>query len=135
MDKILRFLLKHCSFLYKEYGYKFTDSRVSDSFGGDAFLALSSDSLKVRFCLDRGQLFFDFQSKHKNGSNSWYSIDIVRQLVTKEESYFSLMDKENAIFLKRNIDKIHELFSNQQIKETTKELNKLKRIRSKKLFG
>jgi hypothetical protein len=132
MDDILKFILAYCSFLYKDWGFKFIDSEVSKSFGGDSFLVLAINGLQVRFVRDRGQLFFDFKP---DNTKVWYSIDLMRELINEEGEFHSLMDEENAIFLRDNFKKILNLFSSENLSETEKRLDELKVIRSKKLFG
>lgn len=132
MNEILKYILAYCSYLYNDYGFIFTDSEVASSFGGDALLIMESDTLKMRFISDRSQLFLDVSAVSKN--SEWYSIDLIRQMITGETDYFSLLDENNAKFLRNNIDKIIECFDKNNINNTTKELKKLKLIRNKKLF-
>jgi hypothetical protein len=135
MDKILSFLLSHCSFLYKRYHLTFTDSMVSDSFGGDGYLVLESRNLRLRITCDRGQLFLDFQPKPEHRRRSWFSLDIVRKFLTSEEEYYSLLDSENATFLKSNYERIEEVFLPSNVEGSIRELRKLERMRAKHLFG
>lgn len=132
MDDILKFLLKNCSYLYNSFGFRFVDSKVSDSFGGDALLVLANDSVQVRFVRDRGQLFFDLQPK---GFKNWYSIDLIRAMVGNQEVFKSVMDEDNAIFLKSNFKAILNSFSQGRTKGTIEKLEKLKKVRSRQLFG
>lgn len=137
MDEILKFLLTRYSFLYNKYKFKFIDSEVSESFG-NAYLTLTSGGINICFVRDKGQIFLEFQSKFvKNPKSpySWYSIDLIKQLITHETECSSLMDENNAKFLENNIETIFKLFSTSRLKETLKELNKLAKIRSEKLFG
>jgi hypothetical protein len=92
MDEILEFLLRHCSFLYKDLGFRFVDSQCSKSFGGDAFLILASDKVRFRFVRDRGQLFADFQEPTSGAKAEWFSIDIVRKHLTGESDYKAEMN-------------------------------------------
>jgi len=136
MKEILEFLMKHCSFLYEKYGFRFTDSAISESFD-NAALTLSIRELTIRFLREKGKLYLDFQSNlyGKKNAQSWYSMDIVRQLITGEKDYHSIMDAENASFLMNNIGVIIELFSQKNVKETIAKIKKLEGIRAKVLFG
>ncbi len=135
MDEILKYLVSHCSFLYERNRYRFVDSYVSDAFGGDSFLVLASETMQIRFVRDRGQLFLDYRSAQQEGNESWYSIDVVRQLMTGKNECHSLMNEENAHFLKANLDEIERLFSEANLKETLRRLKKLEKEISKNLFG
>jgi len=135
MDEILEFLLKHGSFLYKEKGCKFVDSRCSNSFGGDALLVLASDKIRFRLVRDRSQLFADFQEVDPLSDDEWFSIDIVRKHLTGELEYQSEMTPENAKFVRENFEEIESLFDPTCLTVTRKQLHKLEAERAKKLFG
>ena len=124
MDEILAFLLNRASFLYKELGFRFVDSRYSTSFGGD--------SLLVR---DRSQLFGDFQSAAPMPKDKWFSIDVVRHRLTGESECPSELDDENMTFLRNQIGEIEKLFVESNLASTCNELRKLEAERAKKLFG
>lgn len=134
MEEILRFLIKSCSFLFKTYHFKFTDSGVSESFG-DAYLVMSSTDVNIRFVSDKGKIFMDFQSRLlKKDYKSWYSFDIVRKYIYNEKKYFSIMDKENSLFLEQNFKKIIEIFNPVNVNNTINELKKIEKIRTNELF-
>lgn len=102
----------------------------SESFG-NAFLILEHENLRLRFIKDRDQLFLDFQSTTKNRKNEWFSIDIVKQLITDKIEPSSEMDSEKAEFLRTNLDEIQRLFSPTNIENTFKKLKELERERMK----
>ncbi|OWU65928.1 MAG: hypothetical protein CBB60_002165 [Armatimonadetes bacterium Cent15-Ar3] len=135
MDEILEFLLRHCSFLYKDLGCRFVDSQCSKSFGGDALLILASDKVRFRFVRDRGQLFADFQGPTAGTDDEWFSIDIVRKHLTGESEYHSEMNPENIAFLKERFSEIEGLFQPSSLTATRKQLHKLEAERAKRLFG
>lgn len=134
MDEILRFLLQHGSFLYKEFGFRFVDSQVSNAFGGDAFLILAKDTVRLRLVRDRGQLFADFQETPSNGKE-WFSIDIVRKYIAKEHEYFSELDSNNAKFLRERLPDIEAAFRPATFDKIRREFQKLEKERAKSLFG
>ena len=135
MDEILQYLLAHASFLYKEFGFRFVDSAVSDSFGGDAYLILANDKLRMRLVRDRDQLFADFQCSDSSGGKEWFSIDIVRRFLTGEREYFAELDASNARFLRERLRGIEEAFDPVVFDATQRELHRLEKERSKFLFG
>ncbi|NVM16748.1 MAG: hypothetical protein HWN80_03465 [Candidatus Lokiarchaeota archaeon] len=133
MEEILRYLMKHCSFLYSPNQFRFVDSGSSESFG-NAFLVLEHEGLRLQFVKDRGQIFLDFQPTSKNHKADWFSIDIVKQMVTGKIETSAEMDSKKAEFLKTNLDKIEQLFSIANIESTIKKLRELERARAKRLF-
>jgi len=134
MEEILRYLMKHCSFLYSPNRFRFVDSGSSESFG-NAFLVLEHEELRLQFVKDRDQIFLDFQPTSTNRKNDWFSIDIVKQLVTGNIEPSSEMDTAKAKFLKDNLDEIEQLFSTAKLEGTIKKLRELERARAKRLFG
>jgi len=135
MDELLQFLLQHGSFLYKEYGCKFIDSRVSKSFGGDAYLILATDKVRFRMVRDRAQLFGDFQKPGSTAEDEAFSIDIIRMHITGEADYNTSLNTKNAMFVKDHFRNIENMFDSGSFLETRKQLNYLKAERAKKLFG
>jgi hypothetical protein len=133
MEEILRYLMKHCSFLYSPNQFRFVDSGSSESFG-NAFLVLEHEELRLQFVKDRDQIFLDFQPTRKKHKSEWFSIDIVKQMVTGEIEPSAEMDSEKAKFLKTNLDEIEQLFSTANIEGTIKKLKELERARAKRLF-
>jgi hypothetical protein len=135
MDEILQFLLIHASFLYKEFGFRFVDSRVSSSFGGDAWLVLANETIRFRLVSDRNQLFGDFQPLTSDIKGEWFSVDIVRKHLTDENEYFSILDSNNADFLRARLADIQKLFEGETLNITKKSLHALEAKRAKHLFG
>jgi hypothetical protein len=135
MIEILRYIIEHCAFLLAPGGYRFIDSRVYDSFGGDAYLILSSDSLKLRFVRDRAQLFLDLQGPNGSAEEDWYSIDIVQRYFTGETRDTAELDAEYAAFLEANLSNIEQRFGSDSIGTTAKELSSLRKAQAKELFG
>ena len=135
MDEILEFLIKYCSEAYKKYVFKFTDSEVSSSFGGNAYIMLENDDLKLRFINDRGQLMLDFYSKFDKKRDNWYSIDLIRQLISGENKYYALLDENNGKFIQNNLREILVIFKKDAVEQTIAKLNLLRKKRAKEIFG
>lgn len=134
MDEILIFLVKYCSDIYKKHSFRFIDSGVSASFG-NAFIILENDNLKLRLISDRGQLFLDFHSNIDKNKDNWYSIDLVRQLITGENDYYSLLDENNGLFIEKNLEGVLQLFDKDVASQTIERLNSARRKRAEVLFG
>ena len=134
MKVILTFILNHCLYLFEKYGFRFVDSLYSNSFGGDAYVTLESDSMKMLFTYDRAQLLLEFAST-KTKKLRWYSIDIISQFITGKVEYSALLDDRYARFLANNMEKIVNAFSEENIERTLTELNKLAKETTKRMFG
>ncbi len=111
MTEILEFLVRYCAFLWSKGRYRITESEAAASFGGDAYLIVSSDKLRMRFVRDRGQLFLDFQEFAAAGKEDWYSIDLLYRIVMGERRESSILNEEYAAFLREFLDKIESLFA------------------------
>jgi hypothetical protein len=135
MHEILEFVVKYCSFLWRGARYRIIDSAVSSSFGGDAYLTISSDEVRIRFVRDRGQLFLDLQPANPD-KREWYSIDLVRRLITGERLDSAELDAGYANFLRDSFAEIESRFADpERFPSTEAELRKLKRKRSREMFG
>lgn len=132
MEKVLQYIKKNCSFLYSPYKFQIVESDSSESFG-NALVILEDENLRLQFVKDRDQLFLDFQPT--SNKKEWFSIDIVKQLVTGNIEPSAKMDSEKAEFLKNHLDQIKHLFSPKNLTNTIKKLKDLERARAKRLFG
>jgi hypothetical protein len=95
---------------------------------------LEKENLLIRVVKDRDQIFIDFQSLSKKGKLNWFSIDIVKQMITGKIEPSAEMNPRNIEFLKNNLDKIKQIFSKENTSETIKKLKKLESDRAKRLF-
>lgn len=134
MQTILNFILNHCLFLFDRNAFRFVDSICSKSFGGDAYITLESEDIKMRFVYDRAQLLLVFSSS-KSSKEKWFSIDLIAQLVTRQVHTTSLVDDYYAKFLVDNIGAISEAFSVANMESTVRKLTKLANERAKRMFG
>jgi hypothetical protein len=135
VHEILKFLVDHCSFLWTDGRYRIVDSDVSTSFGGDAFLIVTSDALRLRFVRDRGQLFLDVQDVGSAGRDDWYSLDLLWRLIKGERRNSAVLDEEYARFLRESLPSVESHFVSEHLPETTRTLHELKRARARELFG
>lgn len=129
MTEILQFLAGQLSFLYSKYGFRITDSMVSDSFGGDAYLVIEREELRIRLVRDRSQYFIELQSTQKSQSNSWFTVDLLRGLMGLPSDDNAFMTNENAQFLETHLDAILSEFRDSKI---TSRLNAEESKRSKR---
>lgn len=134
MRDLLEFLLLNCPLFFEGNRYRFVDSESSDSFGGNAYITLSGESVRIRLVRERGQLFADFQPIGLRGKKGWFSIDVVRRLIIDEQSWRSIMDRENAEFLREHLLDIERLFLEDEQGQTLIKLKRLEKLRAKEIF-
>lgn len=135
MRKILQFLATDGAFLYEEFDCRIVDSEYVASFGGTGSVKLTNDIVELKFWLDRDRLFMDFRGTSSQSKNSWFSMDIIRQLLTGEVTDKALMDHENVKFLQEHFERIQDCFTTQKLATTESTCTKLESQRSKRLFG
>jgi hypothetical protein len=68
-------------------------------------------------------------------SRDWYSIDLVRQLVTGEIQPSAVFDAQYSAFLHERRAAIYEAFSAQCRKDTLQKLARLEKDRERRMFG
>jgi hypothetical protein len=134
VNQILAYLDDHLPFLQAGGRYRITGSREGESFG-DAYVDLASEEVRLRMVRDRGQLFLDLQPVHA-GDGEWYSIDLIRRLLTGAAPRSSELDADYAAFIRDNFGAIEDLLTDREKwPETVAELKRLRRLRSKEMFG
>ena len=106
----LSMLKKKISFLFSPFQFRIIKSLSSESFG-NALLILEHEDLSIQIVKDRDQIFLDFQPSSKKGKLNWFSIDIVKQMITGNIESSAEMNPQNIEFLKNNLAKIEQLFS------------------------
>jgi hypothetical protein len=134
MIEILQFLIKFLAFLIVDGRYRFVNSMVSSSFGGDAFIVLESDKMRWRIVRDRTQMFAEFQSI-KDDEKNWYTTDLLQRLLTESHVKTAELSPEVAFFLGSRIIEIESMFEESCLKKTRRDLADLERIRAKERFG
>jgi hypothetical protein len=135
MNRILDFIVRFCSFLWIDARFRIIDSEATTSFGGNAFIVVASARLRLRFVADRDQLFLELQEVDAVRPKEWYSIDLIRRLVTGNRESSAVLDESYAMFLKENMLEIESLFDGERMPDTRKRLQDLKRKRAKEMFG
>ena len=133
MEEFTQYVKKNFSFLFSPYQFQLIESQSSESFG-NALVILKHEDLLIKIVKDRDQIFLDFQPVSKKGKLNWFSIDIVKQMITGKIEPSSEMNPKNTEFLKNNLNKIAEIFSKESTPDTIQELKKLERERAKRLF-
>ena len=135
MRRILQFWATDGAFLYEEKECHIVDSEYVATFGGTGSVTLRNDVLELKFWLDRDRLFMDVRAVSSQSKNSWFSMDIVRQLLTGEVTDKAQMDHGNAEFLKQHFGWIQGCFVESKLPATESTCRMLENQRSKRLFG
>ena len=133
MEDFPQYVKKHFSILFSAYHFRIIETESSESFG-NALVILNHKDLLLKIVKDRDQIFLDFQPSSKKGKFNWFSIDIVKQMITGKIEPSAEMNSKNIEFLKNNLDKITQIFSKESTPDTIQELKKLERERAKRLF-
>jgi hypothetical protein len=135
MTGILSFIVNYMGFLWAEARFKITGSELAISNGGDALLVVESDRLRLRFVSDRRQLVLDFQPAATSTPNEWFSIDLIRRMMTGARESSSILDESYAEFIEHHLAEIEERFSIENWAVTHSRLQGLARKRAKEMFG
>ena len=133
MGEFTQYVKKKISFLFSPFQFRIIESQSSVSFG-NAEVILKHEDLLLKIVKDRDQIFLDFQPSSKKGKLNWFSIDIVKQMITGKVEPSAEMNPRNIEFLKNNLAKIKQLFLKENTPDNIKELKKLERKRAKRLF-
>jgi hypothetical protein len=130
MAEILLYLARNCTFLFRPGWLRFVDSRVDESFGGDAYVVLESTTLRLRFTRDRGQLLLSFQAIEGRASE-WFSPGLLRSLLMGDRGGSEVLNEEWAAFLGTSLDELER----RQREATLQGLHQAAKSRAKELFG
>jgi len=133
MNELLLYIINYCSDLYYKFNFKFIYSSYYE--GDNSSIVLSNESVSLMFLRDRGQLLLDFYINYKKENEDYFSIDLVRELITGERNCVSLLNNDNGGFIRNNIYKIVNLFKKENLEDTIKKLKKLEGERSKRLWS
>jgi hypothetical protein len=135
MVQILQYLARHCAFLFRPGGFRFVDSRVDESFGGDAMIVLESSTTRLRFTWDRAQLLLTFQPiTGKPGE--WFSLGLLRGLLLGDRGGSEILDEEWADFFRSSLGELETRLSDpQRADELINGLRTQAKLRAKELFG
>jgi hypothetical protein len=126
MDELLRFLVDHCSFLYKEFGFRLIDSKHYPDSAGSGYIDLKSGDLRIQLVRDRTQIFLDFfPLEGRRG----YSLGLIWHYLVKKRLQSAEMNAELATFVYNNFPTISAMFSPERVAKTVAELEELEEVR------
>lgn len=135
MVQILLYLATHCAFLFRPGSFRFVDSRVDESFGGDAMVVLVSSTTRLRFTRDRAQLLMTFQPITGKPAE-WFSLGLLRGLLTGDRGGSEVLDEVWADFLQSSLGELESRLADpREADELIKGLRIQGKLRAKELFG
>ena len=135
MKKILNFLAVDGAFLYEDCSCRIADSEFIPTFGGTGSITLRNDFLELKLWLDRDILFMDVRGVSSTDPASWFSVDILRQMLTGQVTDKAAMDHDNLSFLRARFADLQTRFDEKNLSATEESCRKLEIERSKRLFG
>lgn len=134
MAAIMGFISAHMRFLWEGARYQIVGSLVSTVNGGSFYLDVASDVLRLRFTLDKGELFLDFR-RPDGDPDEWHSVDLIRRWFTGRRDTSGLLDESYAEFVGENLVAIEELFSGRNWPSAHAQLEQLALQRAREMFG
>ena len=135
MKKILNFLATDGAFVFEEHDCRLVDSEYIPAFGGTGSITLRNEFIALRFCLDRDRLTMEVKAANDVSPYSWFSLDIIRQVLTGEIVPTTTLTSDNVVFIRSNFLKIQDLFKQGCRFDTEKRCREFEAQRSKRLFG
>lgn len=141
MHQILAFLVMHMPYLWDGARFRITDSMATTHNAGDSLLVVASDSLVLRFVSDRAQLLLDLRPRAELAERpsgrergDWWSVDLVRRLLTGERQVTVLLGEDHAVFLREHLDEIEAAFGSERWDETRRGLVAVRQQRSDEMW-
>ncbi len=136
MKTLLEFFSAYCSFLYLDPRYRITDSRTSGAPTIDAGLTLTGPVLSWSLVNNRGQVSFGVgPTKLASSPDNWFRGSIVRQYLDHFDETNPVSAVASAAWLRANLSRIEELFSENSAASTYAEMIELEETVASKYFG
>ena len=130
--------IKLTSYLYANYAFLFKGNRTkfvsSITEGANEAIVVENGELRLRFVRDRDQISLELQSLSMQ-TKEWFSIDVIRQLITGEVLDKSILDNELNNFVENNLKKITNAFKRENLPETLSTLHEFEMARAKRIFS
>jgi hypothetical protein len=80
-------------------------------------------------------VLMDFQGLEETRDGKWFSLDVVRHLITGERQETAELVAEQIEFLQELFSQIEERFTGSRYADTAARLKELERVRAKELFS
>jgi hypothetical protein len=133
---LLEFFLRYCDFLYLNPRYRITDSRTSGAATTDAALTLTGPVVSWSLHNNRGQIGFGVAPTQFAASpENWFRISVIRQYLDHYDETNVVTPVEAAAWIRENLGRIEELFSDASAARTCDALIALEESLAVKYFG
>jgi hypothetical protein len=132
MITLLTFLIRYCSRLFEQPGFKFRDSGVGRNQAEGSYILLESDEVQIYLCNERDEITWQISSMYDSHRKNWFSFDLIAQLLGYEVGT-GVMDTVNSELLLKNLDKIIVRFGKGEALTTLAKLSELKAARAKRI--
>jgi hypothetical protein len=133
-EEFKQHIMRQAPFLFSGNQFRVIELVYTPEHFGNAILVLEDEVMRIQIIKDRSQILIDFQPKTKHKRKFWFSIDVVKQLITGNIEETAEMTPENIEFLRNNLDIIEDHFSPINLEETISRLQDLERERAKRIF-
>jgi len=134
MNSLNEYVVLNFHVLLHKFCYILNEELNSNSKSGNAYMIFSNNNIKLRFILDRDQIFLDLLGLHDK-KNNWFSIGLIRNEILNEGDFHDLINEENISLLNDKYELIERMFKKSKIENTIKSLKIQEKLRAKKLFG
>lgn len=133
MDEILKYENRESlyKFLIDDFGLKKVEERhFPDSFG-NFFVVLTTKDFSLRYSNEKSVISIEIASNYENNDDKWYALSCIRDLIyspdkinvtNPEVDNLTRIEKLND-FLRRDFNRINELFSKKNYSYTKKKLD------------
>ena len=136
MKNVLTCIASDYLWLFEKYGFRIIDSFWDPSFGGQGMVALSNGSIQIRFNSDRDQVIIEFFPQESGWpTDEFITVDLLYTRITGGFLDAAVVSENTTSFLYSRFDEILALFSGVDSEALISEFRKLKKERSKRLFG
>jgi hypothetical protein len=127
------------SFLETERDFRCTGRRYDAAHFGNAIVEYESSTLRLRVIKDRSQFFCDFAAPR--GAVEWFDQEVVFRDLGEDSAVDALIAQrwssaeELAESIRARLDRIGELFSDDNYQASAARFGELRHERARKLFG
>ncbi|MGB8792118.1 MAG: hypothetical protein WCD33_11460 [Mycobacterium sp.] len=135
MKSLLEFFLKYFDFLYLNRRYHITDSRTTGAETINASLTVTGPTISWQVTNDRGQILFHLAPTKLATPENWFRASIIRQHLDGFDERNAISPVEAVAWMRDNISRIEELFSDSSAARSCKELTALENANADKYWG
>ena len=135
MKSLLEFFLKYFDFLYLNPLYRITDSKTTGAEAINASLTLTGPIISWQVTNDRGQILLYLAPAKLTAPENWFRSSIIRQHLDGFDERNAISSVEAVDWLRDNISRIEELFSDSSAARSCEDLTALENANADKYWG